>query len=143
MSVDGIPGSYSFKVTIQAPDSSCNQRTDWWEVITLQGDLQKNHRRIFNKVYEDFPKPLEDTMQSLDIQPDEEVIIRAHFQGNYFSGRDPFSDDNSWYQKSGYTDQAMRGTIADGFQSVRISKDFAQRLAEQEPLPDPKLCREP
>ncbi|NEQ50559.1 MAG: hypothetical protein F6K11_10565 [Leptolyngbya sp. SIO3F4] len=141
--VDSTPGNSSLEVTIQAPDTSCSQRTDWWEVITLQGNLSEGHRRIFNTVHQDFPKPLTDTMQGLDIAPDEEVIIRAHFRGDYFSGRDPFSDDNNWYQKSGYADQAMRGSIVGGFESIRISKDFAQHLAEQEPLPDPEMCKEP
>ena len=140
--IDYTPSNYSLEVTIQAPDTSCNQRTDWWEVITLQGELREGHRRILNTVHQDFPESLNDTIQGLDIQPDEEIIIRAHFQGNYFSGRDPHSDDNRWYQKSGYTDQAFRGTIASGFRSIRISEDFAQHLAEQEPLPDPKLCTE-
>ncbi|MBE9068918.1 ATP-binding protein [Leptolyngbya cf. ectocarpi LEGE 11479] len=140
--VDDTPGNAALEATIQAPDQDCQQRTDWWEVITLQGGLQENHRRILNTVHKDFPEPLKDTIQGLDIQPNDEVIIRAHFQGNYFSGRDPFSQQGEQYTKSGYTDQALRGSIANGFKSIRISKDFAQHLAKQEPLPDPKLCKE-
>lgn len=86
-------------------------------------------------------------MPTINIQPDQAVIIRAHFQGNYFSGQDPLIDDRLGshryeYSKSGYTDQALRGSIANGFKSVRVSENFARGLEDKEPLPDPEACVE-
>ncbi|ESA37232.1 hypothetical protein N836_03805 [Leptolyngbya sp. Heron Island J] len=136
------PGQYSVKTTIQTPDKSCEQRTDWWEVTNLEGELKENGRRILTGFNDNVQEPLADTIQGLNIQPDEEIIIRAHFSGIYLSVRDPLSNEMSWIQKSGYTDQAMRGSINDGFHTIRISENFAKHLETQEPLPEADACQE-
>ena len=137
-----ISGKYSLKVVIQAPDRSCKQRADWWEVITTRGELKENWRKPLTDFRSDIQQPRIDT-HILDVQPDEEMIVRAHFHGDYLSARDPFMNDGSTYQKSGYTDQAMRGSINEGFHMIRISENFAKHLETQEPLPTEDACQEP
>ena len=39
VSVGGNPGSYTFSVTIESPDSGCDQYADWWEVVSPEGQL--------------------------------------------------------------------------------------------------------
>ena len=38
--------------------------------------------------------------------------------------------------------QALKGSIAEGFEVVRISENFAKWLEEEEPLPKPGVCTE-
>ncbi len=88
------------------------------------------------------------------------MIIRAHFHGVYSYGRDFLVDsavieelqqrseesgfeverNYGYYRKAGYTDQALRGSVAEGFKLVRISENYAKELEEVEPLPDRDKC---
>ena len=146
--VSGQPGKYTFTVQIQSPDESCQNYADWWEVITPEGDLIE--RRVIDTVHKD-EQPFSDSLAAVGIAEDETVIIRAHFRGQYSYGEDllvddqlrDYSSDKGFYAKSGYTDQALKGSITDGFQVVRISENFAKWLEEEEPLPKPEACEEP
>ncbi|MBE7383308.1 MAG: ATP-binding protein [Leptolyngbya sp. SIO1E4] len=135
----------TFEVTVQSPDEDCEHYADWVEVITPDGALKG--RQVFNQPHLNAPTFSEPLSTSEVIQPDEEVIIRAHFHGTYASGEDPLIDSalrerigEGRYERSGYTDQALRGTVADGFQSVRLSENYAQWLEEEEPLPEWERC---
>ncbi|MEO1400516.1 MAG: hypothetical protein AAFV72_04595 [Cyanobacteria bacterium J06635_1] len=136
---EGQPDNYTFTATIQSPDQDCERHADWWEVLTPDGILIK--RQLVDKVHKT-ERPFSSTMPSVKIQPDQAVIVRAHFNGTYFSGPDPLVDERffSGHRKSGYTDQALLGSIADGFKSVRLSENFAKGLENKEPLPDPEAC---
>ncbi|MEM9088493.1 MAG: hypothetical protein AAGC93_07085 [Cyanobacteria bacterium P01_F01_bin.53] len=137
----GQPGNYTFKVKLQSPDKTCKQRADWWEVITPEGALIK--RQVMNTVHKDEQAFESDELDSLALAPDQTVIIRAHFNGEYVSEQDLLVDERisrGYIDKSGYTDQALKGSISKGFNVVRISENFAPWLEETEPLPDPKAC---
>ena len=140
----GQPNNYALKVRLQSPDTSCDQRADWWEVVTPEGQLLA--RKLINTVHTD-EQPFFNTLPSVDIEPDQKVLIRAHFQGEYFSGPDLLMDErirninyNYYNSKFGYTDQALEGSIKEGFKVVRISENFASWLEEADPLPDPDAC---
>ena len=135
----------TFEVTVQSPDEDCEHYADWVEVITPDGALKG--RQVFNQPHLNAPTFSEPLSTSEVIQPDEEVIIRAHFHGTYASGEDPLIDSalrerigEGRYERSGYTDQALRGTVAEGFQSVRLSENYAKWLEEKEPLPEWERC---
>jgi len=44
VSVSGDVGNYTFSVTIESPDTGCNQYADWWEVFRPDGTLV--YRRV-------------------------------------------------------------------------------------------------
>ena len=143
----GVPGNYTLTVRIQSPDTSCQNRANWWEVITPDGTLIE--RRIIDTVHRD-KQPFSDSLAAIDITADQTVIIRAHFEGIYLSGNDYLVDERlreynatlGVDNRAGYTDQALKGSIAEGFEVVRISENFAKWLEEEEPLPKPGVCTE-
>ncbi|MEO1010560.1 MAG: hypothetical protein AAFX53_04590 [Bacteroidota bacterium] len=44
VTVSGNANNYTFNVTIESPDTGCDQYADWWEVIDMEGNLI--HRRV-------------------------------------------------------------------------------------------------
>ena len=146
--VDGIehskqPDGYRIKVKIQSPNESCEQRADWWEVLTPEGVLLKRHPI---KIIHADERIFESEAEPVALDPNQTVLIRAHFSGQYASEKDLLVDDRlrdrglGTYNKSGYTNQALKGSIASGFKVVRISENFAKNLEEKEPLPDENIC---
>jgi hypothetical protein len=121
---EGSSGNHSLEVKIQSPDENCDRRTSWWEVITLQGDLVA--RQVLNKVHQE--QPFSSQIVSLPITAKQEFLIRAYFQGRY--GFDQVSGE-----LKGYADQALQGSIANGFKSVRLSPEFARWLESAQPQP--------
>ena len=111
----GTPGSYTFDVTIRSPDKGCNLYADWWEVLSENGELLD--REVFNKSHVDDQPFQSSSKHPLDIQPDQVVIIRAHMN------------------EGGYTDQVQRGSVKRGFTSIRLSENFARRVAQVDPQP--------
>ncbi|HEY9644893.1 MAG TPA: hypothetical protein V6C88_00915, partial [Chroococcidiopsis sp.] len=116
------------EVEIQSPDQSCDHRAVWWEVITPDGELLE--RQLLNTVHHD-PQPFTRQLSALNIDPNQEILIRAYFQGSYSVARERGDS------RSGYTDQALRGSLATSFKSVRISPDFARWLEREDPQPGP------
>ena len=138
----GQANNYTLTVQIQSPDISCGQRADYVEVITPAGQLQD--RQPIDTIHLD-EQPFLHTLRSVNIKADQTVLIRAHFRGDYFFEPDLLVDERMrpWNDsKFGYTDQALKGSIAEGFKVVRISENFASWLEPEEPLPDPKACAE-
>ena len=108
-------GGYRFAVTVQSPDTGCDQYADWWEVITPEGELL--YRRILAHSHVD-EQPFERSGGPVVIAPEQTVIVRAHMH------------------PSGYDTQAMQGSPATGFEVVTLPDGFAVELAETEPQPD-------
>lgn len=110
----GDAGAYTFAVTVQSPDTGCDQYADWWEVLSEDGDLIYRRILAHSHVSE---QPFQRTGGAVNIQPDTPVIVRAHLH------------------PQGYGTQAMQGTVTSGFQEVSLPEDFAANLAATEPLP--------
>ncbi|MEM9121346.1 MAG: hypothetical protein AAGD09_26210, partial [Cyanobacteria bacterium P01_F01_bin.56] len=151
VNVLGQPSDYQFEVTVQSHDENCERYADWVEVLTPDGMLKG--RQVFEQPHDvnaqnDFTFAA--TISGLDLQADEEVVIRSHFHGDYVSGDDPLLDSvlrerggmRETYVRGGYTDQALRGSVAEGFRSVRLSRQYAQWLENDEPLPQWETCQD-
>ncbi|MEM9004432.1 MAG: hypothetical protein AAGE59_13025 [Cyanobacteria bacterium P01_F01_bin.86] len=111
----GNPSAYTFAVTLQSPDTGCDQYANWWEVVSAEGELL--YRRILAHSHVD-EQPFRRSGGPVAIAPDQTVIVRAHM--------DP----------QGYGTQAMQGTIATGFEEVTLQDGFATNLATAEPQPN-------
>ena len=114
VNIAGNVGSYRFSVTIQSPDTGCDQYANWWEVISEEGELL--HRRILLHSHVN-EQPFSRSSGPVTVQADQALIVRAHMH------------------PSGYGGQALKGTVAEGFSVVELADDFALALAQQEPLP--------
>ncbi|MBE9097977.1 hypothetical protein [Vacuolonema iberomarrocanum] len=106
--------SYTFSVTLASPDTGCEQYANWWEVLTVDGELLYRRILVHSHVEE---QPFTRSGGPVTIEPDEIVIVRGHM--------DP----------AGYGTQAMQGTINDGFEVTTLTPDFAVDLAAAEPQP--------
>ncbi|MEM8807767.1 MAG: hypothetical protein AAGF01_17240 [Cyanobacteria bacterium P01_G01_bin.38] len=113
--VSGEPGAYTLSVTVSSPDTGCQQYADWWEVIDDSGNLL--YRRILAHSHVD-EQPFSRSGGPVNIQPDQDVIIRAHM--------DP----------GGYGGQVFQGTVAAGLNPAPHPPDFALDLETQPPLPE-------
>lgn len=110
----GEPGDYTFAITIESPDTGCEQYANWWEVVTPEGNLI--YRRILAHSHVD-EQPFERSGSPVAVQPDQTVIVRAHMHS------------------SGYGSQALQGSVENGFESVTLSPEFAADLATADPRP--------
>ncbi len=115
VSVTGEENGYSFRVTINSPDTGCTQYADWWEVIDLQGNLV--YRRILAHSHVD-EQPFTRSGGPVEIEQDLEVYVRAHMNN------------------SGYGGGVFRGSVQNGFTSESLSEDFAKTLENEAPQPD-------
>lgn len=111
----GEPGAYRFEVRISSPDTGCDQYADWWEVLSEDGELL--YRRILAHSHVD-EQPFVRTGGPVAVEPDRVVWVRAHMN------------------PGGYGGQAMRGSVAGGFEPAELDPGFAREVVEQEPLPE-------
>jgi len=114
VTVSGNSGNYTFNVTIESPDTGCDQYADWWEVFTPNGELR--YRRILAHSHVN-EQPFTRSGGPVPIMENTEVIVRAHM--NNLS----------------YGTQVFRGTVDSGFEVDSLSTDFAIQLETTEPLP--------
>ena len=114
VSATGDPGAYTFSVTILSPDTGCDQYANWWEVLSLDGQLRYRRILLHSHVNE---QPFTRSGGPAPIQPNEAVIVRAHMH------------------PGGYGPSAQQGTVAAGFTPVTLPADFAATVAEQSPQP--------
>ncbi len=114
VSVSGEAGNFTFNVTVQSPDTGCEQYADWWEVLSEEGELL--YRRVLLHSHVD-EQPFTRSGGPVAIQPTDGVIVRSHMN------------------QSGYGTQAQKGTVAEGFSPVELPEGFANSVAEQDPLP--------
>lgn len=110
----GGPSAYAFAVTVKSPDRDCSRYASWWEVVTPEGELV--YRRILAHSHKD-EQPFTRSGGPVAIQPDQEVIVRAHLH------------------PAGYGTRGMRGTVAGGFEAVTMPGDWAAALSATGPQP--------
>ena len=114
VSISGSPGSYGFSVRVRSPDTGCDRYADWWEVLTTEGQLIYRRVLFHSHVGE---QPFTRSGGPINAQPDETIIVRAHFNA------------------TGYGGIALRGNVADGFTETELAPSFAVGVEEHQPLP--------
>ncbi|MGB5818357.1 MAG: hypothetical protein WBG90_02655 [Saonia sp.] len=110
----GTENNYTFNVSIASPDTGCDQYSDWWEVIDLEGNLI--YRRILAHSHVN-EQPFTRSGGDVEIMAEQEVYVRAHMN------------------TSGYGSSIFKGSVTDGFTSDTLDKEFAKDLENKEPLP--------
>jgi hypothetical protein len=111
--VEGDVGDYTFSVTIESPDTGCEQYANWWEVVSPDGS-RLIYRRILAHSHTD-QQPFTRSGGPVVIAPDSTVVVRAHMN------------------TVGYGGQALRGTPAGGFSAVDLPDDFGDEIDEASP----------
>ena len=114
VSVGGVPGSYTFSVTVESPDTGCGQYADWWEVLTADGSLV--YRRILTHSHV-VEQPFTRSGGPIAIAIDDSIIVRAHMNN------------------VGYGDVAFTGSVEQGLIQQSIDASFAEELEIADPLP--------
>ena len=112
--VSGADSAYTFEVTVESPDTGCEQYADWWEVVSLEGELLYRRVLLHSHVNE---QPFTRTGGPVPVAADQIVWVRAHMQ------------------PGGYGGQAWRGSVQDGFEPADLAPNFAASLANQAPQP--------
>ncbi len=114
VAVSGSENAYTFSVTIESPDTGCDQYADWWEVFTEDGTLI--YRRILGHSHVE-EQPFTRSGGAVEISADTKVIVRAHMN------------------PLGYGTNVFMGSVNDGFEATEISSGTASELESQAPLP--------
>ena len=116
VAVTGAPGAYQFDVTINSPDTGCSSYADWWEVVRPDGQLLYRRVLAHSHVKE---QPFTRTGGPIAIDPDDQVIVRAHMAGG-----------------AGYGGTAFSGSPSVGFSADdTIDASWHPELAKAEPRP--------
>ncbi len=105
---------FTASVTIQSPDTGCEQYADWWEIISETGELLYRRILAHSHVTE---QPFTRSGGPVPITETDTVYIRAHMH------------------PGGYGGQVLKGSMATGFQPQVLSEDFASDLETLPPLP--------
>lgn len=115
VSTSGTSGVYTFAVTLKSDEIGCAQYADWWEVLSLKGELL--YRRILVHSHPD-TQPFTRSGGPVNIEKDSIVYIRAHMN------------------KLGYVGDVFKGSVAHGFKHATELPTFSQKLEIQNPLPN-------
>lgn len=115
VAASGLPGAYTFNVTIKSPDTGCQQFADWWEVVSEDGRLL--YRRVLLHSHVD-EQPFTRSGGPVPIRPETIVWVRAHMNS------------------TGYGSVAFKGSVKGGFARAEVPVNFATGLAKQPPLPE-------
>ena len=78
----GTANDYSFTVTVNSPDTGCDNYADWWEVVTTEGELL--YRRVLLHSHVD-EQPFTRSGGTVAIPPQQEVIVRVHMSADGYS----------------------------------------------------------
>lgn len=111
----GEPGGYTFWVTIESPDTGCEQYADWWEVVRPNGTLV--YRRILTHSHVS-EQPFTRSGGLINIAADENFFVRAHMNN------------------VGYGEQVFTGSIEQGLIVDIVEPSVAAELVMENPLPD-------
>ena len=114
LSFTGEANNYNFSVTIESPDTGCDQYADWWEVFKQDGTLV--YRRILGHSHVD-EQPFTRSGGTVDVGPDEFIYVRAHMNN------------------LGYGTAVFSGTLTEGLKAADLETSFATDLETQDPLP--------
>ena len=114
VAVSGAADGYTFSVTIESPDIGCTQYANWWEVVTEDGALL--YRRILAHSHVE-EQPFTRSGGPVVVDADDVLVVRSHMN------------------TTGYSSEAMQGTISKGFEPVALPADFATELSEAAPKP--------
>ena len=115
VSINGDPANYIFSVTIESPDTGCQQYADWWEVLRPDGSLV--YRRILAHSHVD-EQPFTRSGGPVGVAANEEIVVRAHLNN------------------SGYGEQVFRGNIEQGLKMDTLDSLFSVELESTDPLPE-------
>ena len=110
----GEPGSYTFAVTIESPDTGCDQYANWWEVVSEDGQLI--YRRILGHSHVD-EQPFTRSGGPVAIAAEDKVYVRVHMNN------------------SGYGDEAGFFSPGGELEIIEVG-EFAPGIEEQAPQPD-------
>jgi len=113
--VNGQPGAYQFAVEVASPDSGCDQYADWWEVVSVDGELV--YRRILLHSHVD-EQPFTRAGGPVNIAANTLVWVRAHMN------------------TSGYGGTVLRGSPRDGFALEEPPADLFPELERTPPQPE-------
>ncbi len=113
VAVTGAPGNYTFTVTIESPDTGCEQYADWWEVITNNGALV--YRRILSHSHVN-EQPFTRSGGPVEITAEQDIVVRAHMNN------------------TGYGEQVFSGSVEQGLVTNTLDSLFATELEMAEPL---------
>ncbi len=113
--VSGKANAYTFAVTIESPDTGCDQYADWWEIVDLDGNLV--YRRILDHSHVT-EQPFMRSGENIALAENKEVYVRMHMNN------------------SGYAAKAQKGSVESGFQATELDVKFAKDLEKAAPLPD-------
>ncbi len=116
VAVSGNENNYQFSVTLSSPDTGCEQYANWWEVISEDGSTLI-YRRVLGHSHVN-EQPFTRSGSGVDINATDVVIIRGHMNN------------------TGYSTNAMKGSVSKGFTSTTLDNDFAPKLSTLEPLPN-------
>jgi hypothetical protein len=111
----GSAGAYTLYVTVRSDETGCDQYADWWEVVTPEGELV--YRRILTHSHPD-DQPFERSGGPVDVQGDDELVVRAHMAPGGFIG------------------EALGGSIDGGFAPASLAEGFAAELESVAPQPE-------
>ena len=115
ISVSGSENAYSFSVTVESPDTGCDQYADWWEIIDLDGNLI--YRRVLTHSHAT-EQPFTRTGSNINLEKNTEVYVRAHMN------------------TSGYGAKVQKGSVENGFTAAELDIEFAKELQNKNPLPN-------
>ena len=110
----GQPNNYTLAVTIESPDTGCDQYADWWEVFYPDSTLI--YRRILGHSHVT-EQPFTRSGGLVAVGPDEFIYVRAHMNN------------------TGYGTQVFSGKVGEGLTLDTLATSYASGLASQEPLP--------
>lgn len=114
VSTSGASGNFTFSVTIESPDTGCEQYADWWEVLTADGNLI--YRRILAHSHVN-EQPFTRSGGPVAVSADDAVIVRAHMNN------------------AGYGERVFTGSVTEGLTQETLNPSFAEGVAVVDPLP--------